>query len=76
MSYVLETCGRQLLCGAYGRWLATASKREIKQIMEENPQFAADWDDKVGDRMIRLCIIGRNLDKKEIAAMLDKLPAE
>ncbi|MDY3850279.1 MAG: GTP-binding protein [Bullifex sp.] len=76
MSYVLETCGRQLLCGAYGRWLATASKREIKQIMEENPQFAADWDDKVGDRMIRLCIIGRNLDKKEIAAMLDKLLAE
>lgn len=76
MSYVLETCGRQLLCGAYGRWLATASKREIKQIMEENPQFAADWDDKVGDRMIRLCIIGRNLDKKEIAAMLDKLLTE
>ena len=76
MSYVLETCGRQLLCGAYGRWLATASKREIKQIMEENPQFAADWDDKVGDRMIRLCIIGRNLDKKEIAAMLDKLLAD
>ncbi len=76
MSYVLETCGRQLLCGAYGRWLATASKREIKQIMEENPQFAADWDEKVGDRMIRLCIIGRNLDKKEIAAMLDKLLAE
>lgn len=76
MSYVLETCGRQLLCGAYGRWLATASKREIKQIMEENPQIAADWDDKVGDRMIRLCIIGRNLDKKEIAAMLDKLLAE
>ena len=76
MSYVLETCGRQLLCGAYGRWLATALKREIKQMMEENPQFAADWDDKVGDRMIRLCIIGRNLDKKEIAAMLDKLLAE
>ena len=41
--------------------------------MEENPQIAADWDEKVGDRMVRLCIIGRNLDKKAIAAELDEL---
>ena len=73
MAYVLETSGRQMLCGAYGRWVATAPEREKKQLLKENPQLRADWDEKVGDRMIRLCIIGRNLDKKEIAKTFDEL---
>ena len=73
MAYVLETSGRQLLCGAYGRWVATASDKERKELLEENPQIAAERDEKVGDRMVRLCIIGRNLDKKAIASELDAL---
>ena len=73
MAYILETSGRQMLCGAYGRWIATAPEREKKQLLKENPQLRADWDEKVGDRMIRLCIIGQNLDKKEIAKKFDEL---
>ena len=76
MAYVLETSGRQLLCGAYGKWVATAPEDEKKQLLEENPQIAKDWDEKVGDRMVRLCIIGRNLDKKAIAGELDNLLAK
>ena len=76
MAYVLETSGRQLLCGAYGKWVATAPEDEKKQLLEENPQIAKDWDEKVGDRMVRLCIIGRNLDKKTIADELDNLLAK
>ncbi|MGN1164065.1 MAG: CobW family GTP-binding protein [Candidatus Ornithospirochaeta sp.] len=76
MAYVLETSGRQLLCGAYGKWVATAPEWEKKKLLEENPQIAADWDENVGDRMVRLCIIGRNLDKKAIAAELDQLLAK
>ena len=76
MAYVLETSGRQLLCGAYGKWVATAPEFEKKRLLEENPQIAADWDEKVGDRMVRLCIIGRNLDKKAIAKELDELLAK
>ena len=76
MAYVLETSGRQLLCGAYGKWVATAPEDEKKQLLEENPQIAKDWDEKVGDRMVRLCIIGRNLDKKAIADELDNLLAK
>ena len=76
MAYVLETSGLQLLCGAYGKWVATAPEDEKKQLLEENPQIAKDWDEKVGDRMVRLCIIGRNLDKKAIADELDNLLAK
>ena len=72
-AYVFETSGRQLLCGPYGKWIASAPASQRKQILAENPQIREDWDDQVGDRMIRLCIIGKNLHRKEIAAKLDEL---
>ena len=72
-AYVFETSGRQLLCGPYGKWIAAAPAATRRQILAENPQLREDWDEQVGDRMIRLCIIGKNLDKKAIAAKLDVL---
>ena len=72
-AYVFETSGRQLLCGPYGKWIASAPASQRKQILAENPSIREDWDDQVGDRMIRLCIIGKNLNKKAIAAKLDEL---
>ena len=71
-AYVFETSGRQLLCGPYGKWVASAPAAQRKQILANNPQIREDWDDQVGDRMIRLCIIGKNLNRKAIAAELDK----
>ncbi len=73
MAYVLETTGRQLMCNAYGKWVASAPLEIRKKLLEENPDILQDWDPYVGDRMIRLCIIGKNLDKKAVAAELDKL---
>ncbi len=73
MAYVLETTGRQLMCSAYGKWVASAPTDIRKKLLEENPQILQDWDPYVGDRMIRLCIIGKNLDKKKIAGELDTL---
>ncbi len=75
MAYILETTGRQLLCSPYGKWIATAPAGMIKKMLAENAQLRADWDEKLGDRMIRLCIIGKNLDKKAIAAELDTVLA-
>ena len=72
-AYVFETSGRQLLCGPYGKWIASAPASQRKQILAENPSIREDWDDQVGDRMIRLCIIGKNLNRKAIAAQLDEL---
>jgi len=73
MAYVFETSGRQLLCGPYGKWIASAPASQRRQILAENPQIREDWDDQVGDRMVRLCIIGKNLNRKAIATQLDKL---
>ena len=73
MAYVFETSGRQIQAGASGRWLATASKREQEKILAQEPRMREEWDEKVGDRMIKLCIIGQKLDKKKICADLDAL---
>ncbi len=72
MAYVFETSGRQIQAGYSGQWIATAPEKEQKQLLAENPEIAKEWDAEVGDRMIKLCIIGQNLDKKAISAELDK----
>jgi hypothetical protein len=35
-----------------------------------------DWDEQVGDRMIKLVVIGQHLDKEAISAELDKCLAD
>ena len=71
--YVFETSGRQIQAGPSGRWLATLSKREREEVFAEDPEAKKEWDEDVGDRMIKLCIIGQKLDKTKICADLDAL---
>lgn len=73
MAYVFETSGRQIQAGASGRWLASVSKREQEKVLAQEPRMREEWDEKVGDRMIKLCIIGQKLDKQKISADLDAL---
>lgn len=76
MAWVFETSGRQIQAGYSGQWIAACPPAEQKQILAANPQIQAEWDPKVGDRMIKLCIIGQNLDKAAISAELDKCLAK
>ena len=71
MAWVFETSGRQIQAGYSGQWIASAPEKERNQLLEENPEIKKEWDPKVGDRMIKLCIIGQKLDKKAISAELD-----
>lgn len=73
MAYVFETSGRQISAGASGIWLAAASKKEQDEVLASEPKVRAEWDEKVGDRMVKLCIIGQNLDKAKITEELDSL---
>lgn len=76
MAWVFETSGRQIQAGYSGQWVAACSPAEQKKILEENPKIKDEWDKDVGDRMIKLCIIGQNLDKEKISAELDKCLAK
>ncbi len=76
MAWVFETAGRQIQAGYSGQWIATAPEKEREQLLKENPKIKAEWDSEVGDRMIKLCIIGQKLDKEKISAELDKCLAK
>ena len=76
MSFVFEQAGKQVQVYENGRWLASAPKKQIEQFIKEDPSIMKDWDEKAGDRMIKLVFIGRNLDKEAISAELDKLLEE
>ncbi len=73
MAYVFETSGRQIQAGASGTWLASCSKKEQEEILANEPKVRAEWDERVGDRMIKLCIIGQKMDKEKITKELDSI---
>lgn len=70
-SYVLEQAGKQIQASDAGLWVATAPEEEKQQIIRESPEILEDWDEKYGDRMIKLVFIGRNMDKEQIIKDLD-----
>ena len=71
MSFVLEQAGKQVQIYENGRWYASASKKQLEEFLKQDPDLMNDWDEKAGDRMIKLVFIGRHLDKKEILKELD-----
>ena len=49
---------------------------EKKKIIDDNPEVLDDWDPVTGDRVTRLCIIGRQMDKDAIVKGLDACVTE
>lgn len=76
MSYVFEQAGKQKDVYEAGEWIATFPKEEIAQLIKENKDLERDWDEKVGDRMVKLVFIGQKMNKEEICEELDKCLAE
>lgn len=74
--YLFEQAGRQLSLSNAGQWYATMPADELADMMEREPGLRRDWDEKYGDRMQKLVFIGQNLDKKEIARLLDDCLSE
>lgn len=73
MSYLFEQAGPQKNLNQAGYWYATMPENELKQMLAEEPILRKDWDEKYGDRMIKLVFIGQHINKAEITAELDKI---
>lgn len=71
MCYVFEQAGQQFTLTENGQWAALMPEDELKRNMEEVPELRRDWDPKVGDRMVRLCVIGRHMDRDAVERGLD-----
>ena len=71
MSLLFEQAGVQKNVKEAGYWYATAPVDELRQLMAQEPGLMRDWDDRYGDRMIKLVFIGRDLDREALARDLD-----
>lgn len=72
-SYVYESCGRQRTLNYNGTWyVVKLSQRQIRYLIQHDKNFAHDYDEKYGDRLIKLVFIGQNLDKSGIKKELDQ----
>lgn len=75
-AYIFEQSGRQKTATDDGKWIACFPEKERKQILSMNPDIAAAWDEKYGDRINKIVFIGKNMNKEEIIRALDGCIAE
>lgn len=71
MCYVFEQAGKQVSVTENGLFVDSAPEDEKKQIIDANSELLDDWDPLTGDRVTRLCFIGRHMDKDAIVHGLD-----
>ena len=73
-AYVYESAGRQTKLNKTGEWYSgKLTKKQIQYLIENDENFAHDWDEKYGDKLIKLVFIGQNLDKSGIKNELDNI---
>lgn len=70
-AYIFEQAGVQITATESGKWFAAAPAHQRKQLLKEYPDIAKDWDEKYGDREIKLVFIGQHMDKEAIIKSLD-----
>lgn len=71
MAYVFEQAGQQVHLQENGLFVDSAPEEHKQQIIAENPEILREWDDEVGDRMIKLVFIGRHMDREALEDALD-----
>lgn len=69
--YVFEQAGVQITATENGKWLAAFPKSEQKKYFKEYPDIEEHWDEKYGDREIKLVFIGQHMDKQNIIERLN-----
>ena len=73
-AYVYEQVGHQRTLNLSGKWYSEVlSKQQLKNLVENDKNFAHDWDPKWKDKLIKLVFIGQNLDKEGIKKELDQI---
>ncbi|YCA13390.1 GTP-binding protein [Bacillus sp. AK128] len=69
---LLSQAGTSIIIQGAGEWVAAYSKEEKNYILQEEPELLKKWDDKYGDRMTELVMIGIDMNHQEISDLLDE----
>ncbi len=71
--YMFEQAGSQKSLVNVGPWVASLPCREQQELLLSEPELAAEWDEKFGDKMIKLVFIGKDMDRAAIEKELDAM---
>jgi hypothetical protein len=69
--YLFEQAGIQKTIKDAGLWFANLPQWQLEEMMAKDSNLKRDWDDKYGDRMIKIVFIGQHLDKDKLSKELD-----
>ena len=69
--YIFEQAGPQTNAFKADFWIDALPETEKRGYIAANPDIMKDWKDDVGDRMVKLVFIGKNMNKEEIFKALD-----
>ena len=72
MCCMFEQAGRQFTLTEQGLFIDSAPADKQAQLLEDNPEIKAEWDPETGDRMTKICFIGRHMDKDALVRGLDE----
>jgi G3E family GTPase len=72
MCCLLSQAGTSIMIQGAGEWVAVYPEEERQQILKEDPELLASWDETYGDRMTELVFIGIDMNREEIEASLDE----
>ena len=70
--YIFEQAGPQKTSYKADFWIDALPEEQKKVYIKQNPDIKKDWKDDVGDRMVKLVFIGKNMDKEAIFKSLDE----
>ena len=71
--YLFESAGRKKSLTMNGAWWATMPQNELNALKIEHPELFKNWDEKYGDREIKLVFIGQHLNKEKLKQELDNI---
>ncbi|MCR5122308.1 MAG: GTP-binding protein [Ruminococcus sp.] len=69
---LFEQAGRNCALTQLNEWMASYPADELEAMFEAFPDLKDDWDEKYGDRINQLVVIGKGFEKSEIVRMLEE----
>lgn len=70
-AYMVESAGNSKSLVDTGPWVCAMPISDQEYILEQNPDIREEWDPEYKDRMNKIVIIGKDMDKEEIISKLD-----
>jgi G3E family GTPase len=70
--YIFEQAGPQKTSYKADFWIDALPEPQKKVYVMQNPDIMKDWQEGIGDRMVKLVFIGKQMDKEAIFKALDE----